>query len=152
MTKSCQVVLIGYGNDLRSDDGAGQWVARAVADWNLPQLRAIAVHQLTPDLCALLVEAEHAFFVDASLLNEAPFVVEQLAPSAQSSPSGHSSQPGNLLALAEALYGHRPQAWLIQIAAHSYDFGLQLTPATRQACTQALEWLANQLIVSKIVE
>jgi hydrogenase maturation protease len=46
------LLVIGYGNELRSDDGVGPRVARAVAEWRLPGVEAIAVHQLTLELCA----------------------------------------------------------------------------------------------------
>jgi hydrogenase maturation protease len=60
-----QVVVIGYGNTLRSDDGAGQQVATLVEDWQLPQVRSLAVHQLTPELAAELATAQMVIFVDA---------------------------------------------------------------------------------------
>lgn len=145
MSERYQVVLIGYGNDLRTDDGAGQWVARAVAEWKLPHVHAIAVHQLTPELCVLLAAAEGAIFVDASVLHDTLFLFDELLPSEAQPGSAHSSHPDSLLALTQALYGSRPQAWLLRIAAHSFDFGLQLTPATQQACIQSLAWLSNQL-------
>ncbi len=45
MTK---VLVIGYGNTLRSDDGAGKRVAELVAEWQLLNVRSLLVHQLTP--------------------------------------------------------------------------------------------------------
>ncbi len=63
--------MIGYGNTLRSDDGVGPRVAMAVASWGWPGLKAIAVHQLTPELAEPLAAAELAIFVDARLVGEA---------------------------------------------------------------------------------
>jgi hydrogenase maturation protease len=59
-----RVMAIGYGNPLRSDDGAGQKVAEILSRWHVPQMRSISVHQLTPELAALLAEAELAIFID----------------------------------------------------------------------------------------
>src|SRR5947209_7059306 len=36
------VLVIGYGNELRGDDGVGPCVARTVASWQRPGLRALA--------------------------------------------------------------------------------------------------------------
>jgi Ni,Fe-hydrogenase maturation factor len=58
-------LVIGYGNDLRGDDGAGPRVAELVRGWRLPGLTAIAVRQLTPELAEPLASAEFALFVDA---------------------------------------------------------------------------------------
>jgi Ni,Fe-hydrogenase maturation factor len=41
-------LVIGYGNTIRSDDGAGQAVAEALATHALPGVRTQTVHQLTP--------------------------------------------------------------------------------------------------------
>lgn len=59
-----RVIVIGYGNTLRSDDGAGQQVAEIIVHWHLPQVRSISVHQLTPELAAPIAEAELAIFID----------------------------------------------------------------------------------------
>ena len=66
MNNALQTVLvIGYGNDLRSDDAVGKRVAEAVATWKLPSVQALAVHQLTPELTVKLTDVDRAIFVDA---------------------------------------------------------------------------------------
>ena len=59
------ILVIGYGNTLRSDDGVGPRVAMAVASREWPGFNAIAVQQLTPELAEPLAAAELAIFVDA---------------------------------------------------------------------------------------
>ena len=59
------ILVIGYGNDLRSDDAVGQKVANAIAAWKLPQVTSLCVHQLTPELASFLATAELAIFIDA---------------------------------------------------------------------------------------
>src|SRR5205823_6351255 len=63
-------VVIGYGNDLRGDDGVGQRVALSVACWRQPGVMALALHQLTPELTTWLVRATFAIFVDASRVED----------------------------------------------------------------------------------
>src|SRR3954471_3504710 len=60
-----KVLVIGYGNTLRSDDGVGPHIAIEAAAWGLPRLETIAVPQLTPELAELLASAELLIFVDA---------------------------------------------------------------------------------------
>jgi hydrogenase maturation protease len=64
------VVVIGYGNTLRGDDGAGPAVAQAIADRALPGVRSLAVPQLTPELAEIVAEANLVVFVDAALMAE----------------------------------------------------------------------------------
>jgi hydrogenase maturation protease len=67
--ESARVLIIGYGNSLRSDDAAGIKVAETIATWQLPHVRSLAVHQLTPELAAELAAVELVIFVDACVFN-----------------------------------------------------------------------------------
>ena len=59
------LLVIGYGNELRGDDGVGPAAARAVAGWNRPGIVALDVHQLTPELADDVGQAGYVVFVDA---------------------------------------------------------------------------------------
>jgi Ni,Fe-hydrogenase maturation factor len=60
-----EILIIGYGNTLRGDDGAGQRVAEMVSEWGLDEVRSLSVHQLTPELAEPISTAKLAIFVDA---------------------------------------------------------------------------------------
>jgi len=66
-TRTVDYLIIGYGNTLRGDDGAGPRVAEVVAGWSLPNVRAISAAQLTPELAEALAGAEVVIFVDAQV-------------------------------------------------------------------------------------
>jgi len=67
---NCETILvIGYGNSLRSDDGAGCRVADIVASWDLPYVRSLTVHQLTPELAEPIAQSDLTIFVDACVSN-----------------------------------------------------------------------------------
>ncbi|WP_243147377.1 hypothetical protein [Scytonema sp. UIC 10036] len=57
-------LIIGYGNNLRSDDAVGQRVSDAIATWKLPDVRSLSVCQLTPELTNILATVDVAVFVD----------------------------------------------------------------------------------------
>jgi hydrogenase maturation protease len=116
------LLVIGYGNELRRDDGAGPRVAASVAALGLPGVRAVSSHQLTPEMADLLRDAEAVMFVDARA--DAPAVgVERLAPSPAGAGWGHTSDPRWLLGLTAALYDHAPAAWLVTIPAVDLGMG-----------------------------
>jgi hydrogenase maturation protease len=134
--KPC-VLVIGYGNELRRDDGIGPCVARAVAAWNHPGLLALAVPQLTPELADDLAFVDRVVFVDAG--REGPFAVRSLLPAASGGGGrSHLSDPRGLLALTEALYGHRPTAWLVTVPAADLGLGTGLSDTARQGADEAL--------------
>ena len=61
------VLVIGYGNTLRTDDGVGRLAAERLADDpRLDGVRVIGRHQLTPELALDVSQAALVVFVDAS--------------------------------------------------------------------------------------
>ena len=142
-------LLIGWGNPLRGDDGVGQAIAAAVERWGQPQLEVVEAVQLTPELAPLLAAARRVLFVDAEAgaaavsggwrLEPVP-PWEPRGPTAawSSQPLSHHASPGVLLMLAETLYGRRPPAWQLLVAAHACGFGSGLSSATEALLPGAL--------------
>ena len=92
-------LVIGYGNDLRSDDGAGRVVADRISALDLPGVSVRSVLQLTPELALEMAETETVVFVDASVeVSETTATPVMPDPDAQS-PISHYSTPERLLAM-----------------------------------------------------
>lgn len=132
-------MVIGYGDDLRSDDGIGQRVANAIESWRLSTVQSLAVHQLTPELAVTLASADLAIFVDASINAEAFDVqVRSLLPPATNPISENLADPRSLLALTQSLYGHCPSAWWVTIPGINFEFGDRISPTAEQGIAIAL--------------
>ncbi|GAB4330461.1 MAG: hydrogenase maturation protease [Leptolyngbyaceae cyanobacterium] len=134
-------LVIGYGNSLRGDDGAGQRVAEQVEDWHLDNVRSLALHQLTPEVAADIAEAGTVIFVDATLPTEEPITQVQLVPiQAQDTPThwAHFQDPRSLLTLTQRVYGTVPPSWWILIPAIDFEFGEQFSAITQQGIRDAL--------------
>jgi hydrogenase maturation protease len=143
-------LVIGYGNTLRSDDGAGQIVADRVATWKLPNLRSLAVHQLTPELAEDLANSDIVIFVDAVILskqNSEKLEIKTLECDRIYSNSGHIENPRSLLYLSKIVYKKSPLAYWILIPAINFDFGEEISSLTQQGITQAL--LAIEEIIDR---
>jgi hydrogenase maturation protease len=130
-----RTLVVGYGNTLRGDDGAGPRVAAAVALWRRPGVESLAVHQLTPELAARLVEVDRVIFVDARIA-AAPSEtceVREIVAADDRGPDGHSCDPRALLSMADRLFGARPRALSVTIPAIDLAFGERLSgPADRE--------------------
>ena len=61
------ILIVGYGNPIRGDDGVGQAVITEVEQWNLTNVRSLSIHQLTPAVAAEMAEVDTVIFVDAAL-------------------------------------------------------------------------------------
>jgi hydrogenase maturation protease len=134
------ILVIGYGNELRGDDGVGQKVARTVHKWGLPNVRSLAVHQLTPELAEELVKVDCVIFVDAYPVSAKPEVqVYPLEPSRSVATIGHTSDPQMLLAIAQALYNYHPIAWWVGIPAVNFELSKTVSPIAQTGMTEAIE-------------
>ncbi|GAB4443453.1 MAG: hydrogenase maturation protease [Chloroflexi bacterium OHK40] len=135
--------MIGYGSPLRGDDRAGPRVAAVVARWPSHRVRAIAAHQLTPELAATLATADLAIFIDADPRARAVRLCP-LSPRT-SRATAHTSDPRAILALTATLYDRTPAAWLLSIPAADLTLGAPLSPTARSGCRHALRHLRHIL-------
>src|SRR5512140_3275946 len=94
------LLLIGYGNTLRSDDGVGPRVIEAVAALKLPNVSTLSCDLLTPELADPISRAEQVVFVDAALDAPREVQLRPLAPAGSSQIMAHAADPRTLLALA----------------------------------------------------
>lgn len=124
--KEDQILVIGYGNTLRCDDGIGQATAREIEQWNLPQVRSLYLHQLTPDLAETIAQFETVIFIDASIETKTVRLtkVKNLVTNHNWT---HHLNPESIIYLTEFLYQKTPQAWLMTIPIEKIDFGENLS-------------------------
>jgi hydrogenase maturation protease len=129
-----KTLILGYGNTLRKDDGLGVYAALALASLSLPgDVEICTYHQLSPELSPILAQADHAIFIDAALASsgEEPGAIKTRTLQPRTRQPGsitHHFDPQTLLAMAETLYGHAPEATLFSVAAASFDLEEGLSP------------------------
>jgi len=143
-------LVIGYGNTLRRDDGAGPQVVTQVEQALGAQGAAacLVAHQLMPEMAEAVSRAQRVVFVDATVHVPAGRVaVSRLTGGgANTARLGHHLTPEVVLALAEALYGHRPQAWTVGIGVGSLDVGETLSPPVAQTVARLARRLARCVV------
>jgi len=133
-----RVLVLGYGSDLRGDDAVGRLVAEAVSGWE--GVRALAVHQLTPELALELETCATVVFADA-VERSGPATLERLEPAAFR-PEGHRATPAGLLDLGRSLHGHVPEAWMLALPGRDFSLREDLSSRGRLSLHQGLELLA----------
>jgi hydrogenase maturation protease len=138
-TSSETILVIGYGNELRGDDGLGPRVAEAIAAANYPGVRVQTVFQLVPELAAELAEARMVIFVDAlvdpsrSAVELAPVGAEEITDWCT-----HTADPRTLLALTRAVYGRTPEAWVLTVSGQNFAVGEGLSSVAEENARQAI--------------
>ena len=134
-----EILVIGYGNTLRGDDGVGPRVAEAVGNLCLPGVRTLICPLLTPELADPISRVDKVIFVDAAV--DAPHEVQwrKLEPNETSQIMAHAADPRTMLALARDVFGHAPEAWWLTIPAVELGFSEEFSPAAQRDFGVAVE-------------
>jgi hydrogenase maturation protease len=142
-----RVLIAGYGNPLRGDDGLGGYAAERLREMDLPGAVILSPHQLTPELAEDLSRADLAIFIDARD-GGAPgeWRAEDVAPEpARPGAFTHHATPAGLAASAQLLYGHAPETVLFSMSAGSFEYGEGLSPAVEAALPALLDAVAGRV-------
>jgi hydrogenase maturation protease len=115
------VLLIGYGNPGRGDDGLGPAFSEAMAERGLAGLDVDTDYQLVAEHALTVTDYDLVVFADAMMDTDQPFRFERLASARPETLGSHSLRPETVLALADTLYGGAPEAWVLGIS--GYEFG-----------------------------
>ena len=145
-----RILVCGYGNTGRQDDGLGVYFAErveawaTVAAWRHVQCRTDI--QLNVEHALALTECDIVVFADATAETDAPpFALRCLAPAAAIAFSTHALTPETVLAWAAELYGARPTAYLLTLRGTSWEMESDLTPPVRAALDAACEFMRPRL-------
>jgi hydrogenase maturation protease len=140
------VLVVGYGNSLRSDDGIGWHAAGLLAtDPRLAGARVLAQHQLVPELAVDVSRASLVVLVDAAAGGDpGSLLVRRVRPRPPTPAAwSHHLDPETLAGLAEVLYGFVPPIVLVSVAAGSLVEGDRLSVALEQALPEVVEVVAD---------
>lgn len=137
------LLVIGYGNPLREDDGFGLHAVEALRAAGVPA-ELLHVQQLTPELAQRIGQADRVVFLDARQ-GEDPGQLhcESVTPAAPASVGSHSLGPGALLAYAARLYGAPPPAVLLSVSGQRFGLGRELSPCVRAALPEVVRRVAQ---------
>ena len=146
--KQSKFLLIGYGNPGRLDDGLGPALAEEVGKLGLAQLTVESDYQLTVEDAAQIAEYDLVVFADASVSGPEPYGFSKVDSDqeAHASFSTHSVSAEAVLALAESLFGRRPEAYMLSIRGYEYnEFGERLSDRARANLAAAVQFLREFL-------
>lgn len=129
-----QILIIAYGNPLRSDDGVA-WRAAEALGGKFPEseVEIICLQQLGPELAESVGRCRRVIFVDAASGGGQPGEVRvAVMQDTSSSPVEahhfcHALSPSSIVGLATRLYGGSAQAFSATITGQNFDHGESLS-------------------------
>jgi hydrogenase maturation protease len=142
-----RVLVLGYGNPGRQDDGLGPAASARIETLGWPNVTAYDNYQLNIEDALDVAEHDVVWFVDAARAGPSPYAVQPLAPAATLEFTSHLVRPEAILAMAHRYYGAAPQAFLLGIRGYAFEFVEALTPEAADNLQRAVEmleaWLRN---------
>lgn len=148
-----RLLIVGYGNPLRGDDGLGWRAADYLAGLKEfaedPFVRIDTVHQLTPEIAEAVAEAGMTLFIDAAArtVGHPPGTLkcqEVRVRGAFPEKLGHHLTPAQVLAYARAIYDRKPRAYVASVVAESFDYGAPLSAAVEAAIPLLAGWAVKK--------
>ena len=143
------ILLHGYENPGRQDDGLGVALVEQMESWAEAEQRSGLVfdsnYQLNAEDALAVAEARAVMFMDATGEGAEPFAFRRLAPRAEIAFSTHAMAPESVLALAAELYGKCPPAWVLTIRGYKWEPNAGLTEAALSNLAAARNFLQDWL-------
>lgn len=137
------ILVIGYGNETRGDDGLGPYVARRLAEKDLPGVRVVVGHQLLPEMALAVAESERTILLDAAA-GPRPFEVRTVQAGVASFGT-HAGTPEGLLALTRQAFEKCPTALVVALGGETFDYRLGLSATAHRHAEEALAFLESLL-------
>ena len=135
------MLVYGYGNPGRQDDGLGPLAAEEIEKLGYPFADTDANYQLQIEDAEEISRYDVVIFVDASIEGEQPFTIRKIEPALKIAFTTHAMGPESVLALCQGSFAGSPDTWLVAIRGYGFDIGEELTERARGNFQQALSFI-----------
>lgn len=118
-----KILLFGYGNPGRGDDGLGPELIKCIEQFQFPDIECLNDMQLQVEHVMDLANRKLVLFIDADVACGDPFIFSQIRSEKNGSYTSHAMNPSALLHAFQRVYGEDgPPSFLLRI--RGYEFGL----------------------------
>lgn len=136
------VLLLGYGNPGRLDDGLGAALAAQVELLALPGVTVQADYQLCLEDAEAVARHDVVIFADAATSGAEPFSFQTVDADSSLSFSTHALRPEAVLGLAQKLFGARIDGYTLGIRGYAFNtFEESLTEQGRANLAAAVAFI-----------
>jgi hydrogenase maturation protease len=151
LSRKFNILLYGYGNPGRKDDGLGPILVDLVEKWiNKKDIKNISIdsnYQLNIEDAYTIRDYDIVIFVDASIEEIDDFIITRVEPSDKVNYTMHSVSPSFVLNLCNKLYHYIPETFLIHIKGYEFQLQEGLSEKARNNLESAFQFVKNLLAV-----
>ena len=151
MSATPKILLYGYGNPGRQDDGLGIRLAEDVQNGNFPGVTVDSNYQLNAEDALTISQYDIVVFADASKHDIEGFRFSIVPPAAEIAFTTHAMAPGSVVALCQQLYDTCPPVYMLEIKGYDWNIAEGLSQKANDNLSQAMAFL-TPLIASPSTE
>ena len=143
------LLIIGYGNPGRGDDGLGpeclhRLTALQKLRPNWPATEFIEDLQLNPEHAVDLLDRELILFIDADVSCPPPFSFTRLQPVRDASYSSHVMSPAAVVHVYEEVYARQaPPSFLLSVRGEDFELGATMSASAEVNLASACRFCAQ---------
>ncbi len=125
MDKKIKILLFGYGNPGRRDDGLGPALMELIEEWTLKKnIKNVFVdsnYQLNIEEAFTIRDYDIVIFADATVEEIEDFKLTRIIPCDKVNFTMHAVNPAFILDLCHNLYGKAPEGYLLHIKGYQFE-------------------------------
>ena len=151
--KPQNILIIGYGNPGRLDDGLGPAFASAIEELSIPGITVDSDYQLTVEDAAIVAEYACVIMADASVNGPEPFFIKRITPMKTTAFTTHHVEPEAVMSMAEELFNAHTQGYALGIRGYAFnEFGEGLSDKAQANLQIAINAIEPVLRLGDLVE
>jgi hydrogenase maturation protease len=150
LDKALKILLYGYGNPGRKDDGLGPAVIELVEKWIIQEkLKNISVdsnYQLNIEDAYTIRDYDIVIFIDASIEDIDDYIITRVEPSEKVNYTMHSVSPSFVMHLCKKIYHYTPETFLLHIKGYAFELKEGFTDQAEENLHKAVAFIKDLLI------
>ena len=140
-----RILIYGYGNPGRQDDGLGIRLAERLEEWSAQKgLDGVSFennYQLNIEDAEAISTQDLVIFADASEEEIDDFCFSRVDGSGKLSFTTHAASPGYIVKLCSELFDKEPSVYLLHIKGYEWDFREEISPRALVNLDRAVAYL-----------
>ena len=150
---SPNILLIGYGNPGRLDDGLGPALASRIEALSPEGLTVEADYQLVVEDAFDVSKHDIVIFADAAVKGKEPFFFEEIHSRSPMSLSSHSVSPEAVLFFAEQMFHSKARAYVLGIRGYEFnEYEERLSVQAVQNLEEAFQFILDLIKSNNFIE
>ena len=145
LNKLFQILIYGYGNPGRQDDGLGDELVKRLEDWTIEEglagIEFDSNYQLNIEDAEIISGKDLVIFADASVEDVVDFKITRVTGEKEVSFTTHAASPGYIVKLCHELFNKQPDVFLLHIKGYEWEFQEGLSDKAVKNLEKALGYI-----------